>query len=55
MVKLQRGNNQYFITIPLPFVKAKKWEKGQRLIFTINKKGNLEIEGGEEYEKDIYK
>ena len=43
MVKLQYGNNRYFITIPKDIVRRKKWKKGDRFIFSFNERGNVEL------------
>jgi len=45
MVKLQfsKGSQRWHLTIPPDLVRAKKWQKGQRLLLTFNEKGNIEI------------
>ena len=44
MVKLQYDSNkQYKITLPKQIVLAKKWKKGDKLIFEIDDRGNLLI------------
>ena len=42
MVKLQYVNNRQFkITLPKQIVLAKKWRKGDVLVFEIDDRGNL--------------
>ena len=43
MVKLQKGNNQFFVTVPSTIVRAKGWNKREELDWKINKQGNLEL------------
>lgn len=44
MVKLQYDSNkQYKITLPKQIVLAKKWKKGDKLMFEIDDRGNLLI------------
>jgi hypothetical protein len=43
MAKLQENKSQFFIAVPKLYVKVKKWKKGQILLWTINKDGNLEL------------
>ena len=41
-MKLQKMNNrQFFVTLPNSIVRAKGWEKGDRIDFVIDNKGNL--------------
>lgn len=46
MVRLQfhEKNRQYVLTIPKAMVEAKKWKRGQELVFVFNERGNLELE-----------
>jgi hypothetical protein len=41
--KLQQTQDRYFITIPKEIVDKKKWVKGQKLMFTWNERGNIEV------------
>ena len=44
MVKLQYDSNkQYKITLPKQIVLAKKWKKGDKLVFEIDDTGNILI------------
>lgn len=46
MPKLQQTNGRFFITVPLPLVRQKGWEKGKELFFLFNERGNIEITDG---------
>ncbi|MDP7323397.1 MAG: hypothetical protein QF632_01395 [Candidatus Woesearchaeota archaeon] len=42
--KLQKPNNkQFIITVPMGLVLAKGWEKGDKILFMINNKGEIEL------------
>jgi hypothetical protein len=41
MVKLQQGNNQYFVTVPSAIVRMKGWKKQKELIWKEDGRGNL--------------
>lgn len=43
MVKLQKSNERYSITVPKGMVAKKDWEKGEDLCFLFNERGNIEI------------
>jgi len=44
MVRLQYDSNKQFkITLPKQIALAKKWKKGDKLVFEIDDKGNIII------------
>ena len=44
MPKIQQSKNQqYRITIPLEIMKAKGWNKGQPLIFSMQQNGEITL------------
>lgn len=47
-MKLQDFNGRYNITLPKVLIKAKKWEKGQKLQIFLGKKGELIIAESDE-------
>jgi len=48
LVKLQYGNERYFLTIPKDIVTKKKWKKGDKFILSFNERGNVELYGVDE-------
>jgi hypothetical protein len=52
MVKLQETKGRYFLTIPNEYVRKKKWIKGQELLFSFDRKGDLVIMQVDEEKKE---
>ena len=45
-MKLQKKNNQYFLTVPLALIQAMSWDKGTDLTFKVAGKDRLELVKG---------
>lgn len=45
MPKIQyvKAQHRYFITIPKDVVDKKRWEKGKKILFSFNERGNVEL------------
>jgi len=42
-MKLQKKNNQHFLTVPLALIQAMGWDKGTELTFKVAGKDRLEL------------